>query len=144
GVVDDNAHAHLGGYLGPLAPTAGVRVTDQFARAVDPVPLTDMPQRPEPLNRVDPAVDRITGHITVPATASEVPYVAAGSSAVNGTGIGWLERVVVDDAEVLAAFDDVDAAGWPAVTRAVRGQGAFWYVATDPDGESRALLLDQV
>src|SRR5699024_6108226 len=46
--------------------------------------------------------------------------------------------------EVLAAFDDVDAAGWPAVTRAVRGQGAFWYVATDPDGESRALLLDQV
>lgn len=144
GVVDAQGHAHLGGYLGPLVPTAGVRVTDQFARAAVPARLADEPARPERLNEIDEGADRITGQIGAPSACATVPFSGSQKTALSGTGVGWLERLLVDDAEVVARFDDVDAGRWPAVTRAERGRGAFWYVATDPDAASRARLLARV
>ncbi|MFS0700809.1 beta-galactosidase [Cellulomonas sp. 179-A 4D5 NHS] len=45
----------------------------------------------------------------------------------------WTERLRTTDATVVAAYADGPLAGVPAVTRAERGAGAAWYVATALD-----------
>ena len=54
-----------------------------------------------------------------------------------GEAADWQEVLEVADAEVLSAFGDGFAAGLPAITRRAEGEGAGWYVATQP---SEALL----
>lgn len=51
-------------------------------------------------------------------------------------GTRWFEDVTVRDAEIEASAVDGPRPGGPAVTRATRGAGAAWYVATwlDEDG----------
>lgn len=144
GVVDEQGHAHLGGYLGPLASAAGVRVTDQFARAVETTSLENAVERPQLLNEIDPSVDRITAAVRTPSAEDTVAIAPHGREGLGGVGIGWLERLVVEDADVLGRFRDADADEWPALTRATRGRGTFWYVATDLDAATRATLLQRL
>ncbi len=49
------------------------------------------------------------------------------------TGSVWSERLKATDAEVVASFADGPAAGGPALTRRSAGEGAAWFVATQPD-----------
>lgn len=63
----------------------------------------------------------------------------------NGwAGRTWFEDVAVQDAEVVARAIDGPRPGGPAVTRAVRGDGAAWYVATWLDEAGWAGLVGQV
>ena len=163
GVVDVNAGAVLGGYLGSLRPLLGVRVTDHAALSG---PVSDDDPRGTLVNRLSRAVG-------TPAAESWTGLEAAGEPLRRvldrmGTPTpdlragGWAEEVRVDEApggieagwggepvEVVAVFDGrgggTDLAGRPAITRrAVGGAGSGWYVAADLDALSRAALLKLV
>lgn len=61
----------------------------------------------------------------------------------------WTELLQTTDAEVLARYaDDPELggpqAGGPAITRAVRGSGAAWYLSTRPDDLGWRTVLDRV
>ena len=60
------------------------------------------------------------------------------------TGLVWSERSHVTDAEVRASFIDGPAAGSPAVTRRRHGDGAAWYLATQPAREDYRRLMAEV
>ncbi|MCI2957587.1 beta-galactosidase [Agromyces atrinae] len=62
-----------------------------------------------------------------------------------GRALDWQEFVVVDDAEVLARFDDGITVGEAAITRrATTGGGAAWYVATQPDDALADAIIARV
>jgi beta-galactosidase len=54
---------------------------------------------------------------------------------------GWLDRVHVRDAEIIARAVDGFHQDWPVVTRRVQGRGAFWYLAGSLQAEARRTLL---
>ena len=164
GVVDANAGAVLGGYLGSLRPLLGVRVTDHAA-------LTGQVQQLDPrgalVNRLSRAVGTPGSETWVGLETVSEPLRRVlermGTPAPDLRAGGWAEELRVDagsneapqDAqagqdrgavEVVAVFDGrgggADLAGRPAVTRrTVAGAGAGWYVAADLDSLSRAALL---
>lgn len=141
GYVDANGHAIPGGYLLPIADILGVRVTDASPRAVQPVVLG----HGGPLH---PTVDRISAAVSAPAADQTVGLRdLRDQEPWPGHGLGWAERVVVDDpaVAVVAAFQVPDVADGPAITvrRAVSG-GSAWYVATDLDAVARDRLLDEI
>ena len=160
GVVDTDAGAVLGGYLGSLRPLLGVRVTDHAALS-GPVGQGD--PRGALVNRVSrvvgtPAAETWTGLEAVGEPLRRVLN-QMGTPAPDLRAGGWAEEVRIDDApggvkagqgqepvEVVAVFDGrgggADLAGRPAITRRpVRGPGAAWYVAADLDAVGRAALL---
>ena len=160
GVVDTDAGAVLGGYLGSLRPLLGVRVTDHAALS-GPVGQDD--PRGALVNRVSravgtPAAETWTGLEAVGEPLRRV-LDQMGTPAPDLRAGGWAEEVRIDDApggveadqgrepvEVVAVFDGrgggADLAGRPAITRRpVRGPGAAWYVAADLDAVGRAALL---
>ena len=160
GVVDTDAGAVLGGYLGALRPLLGVRVTDHAALS-GPVGQDD--SRGALVNRVSravgtPAAETWTGLEAVGEPLRRVLN-QMGTPAPDLRAGGWAEEVRIDDApggvkagqgqepvEVVAVFDGrgggADLAGRPAITRRpVRGPGAAWYVAADLDAVGRAALL---
>ena len=160
GVVDTDAGAVLGGYLGALRPLLGVRVTDHAALS-GPVGQDD--SRGMLVNRVSravgtPAAETWTGLEAVGEPLRRVLN-QMGTPAPDLRAGGWAEEVRIDDApggvkagqgqepvEVVAVFDGrgggADLAGRPAITRRpVRGPGAAWYVAADLDAVGRAALL---
>ena len=160
GVVDTDAGAVLGGYLGSLRPLLGVRVTDHAALS-GPVGQGD--PRGALVNRVSrvvgtPAAETWTGLEAVGEPLRRV-LDQMGTPAPDLRAGGWAEEVRIDDApggvkagqgqepvEVVAVFDGrgggADLAGRPAITRRpVRGPGAAWYVAADLDAVGRAALL---
>ena len=160
GVVDTDAGAVLGGYLGSLRPLLGVRVTDHAALS-GPVGQGD--PRGALVNRVSravgtPAAETWTGLEAVGEPLRRV-LDQMGTPAPDLRAGGWAEEVCIDDApggveadqgqepvEVVAVFDGrgggADLAGRPAITRRpVRGPGAAWYVAADLDAVGRAALL---
>ena len=167
GVVDANAGAVLGGYLGSLRPLLGVRVTDHAA-------LTGQVQQPDPrgalVNRLSravgtPAAETWTGLEAVSEPLRRV-LDRMGTPAPDLRAGGWAEELRIDEApeeaaentragqgrlpvEVVAVFDGrgggADLAGRPAITRrSMSGSGAGWYVAADLDALSRAALLTLV
>ncbi|VEI16011.1 Beta-galactosidase bgaB [Actinomyces viscosus] len=160
GVVDANAGAVLGGYLGSLRPLLGVRVTDHAALS-GPVGRTD--SRAALVNRLSRVVEAPAAETWTGLEAVSVPLRRVldqmGSPAPDLRAGGWAEEVRVDEApddadtdegrepvEVVAVFDGrgggADLAGWPAITRRpAGGAGAAWYVAADLDAVSRAALL---
>ena len=160
GVVDTDAGAVLGGYLGSLRPLLGVRVTDHAALS-------------GPVGQDDPRgmlVNRVSRAVGTPAAETWMGLEAVGEPlrrVLNQMGTpapdlragGWAEEVRIDEVpggveagqgqepvEVVAVFDGrgggADLAGRPAITRRpVRGPGAAWYVAADLDAVGRAALL---
>ena len=167
GVVDANAGAVLGGYLGSLRPLLGVRVTDHAA-------LTGQVQQLDPrgalVNRLSravgtPAAEIWTGLEAVSESLRRV-LDRMGTPAPDLRAGGWAEELRIDEApeaadentragqgrqavEVVAVFDGrgggADLAGRPAITRrSMSGAGAGWYVAADLDALSRAALLTLV
>ncbi|GEC08534.1 beta-galactosidase [Streptomyces spinoverrucosus] len=62
----------------------------------------------------------------------------------GGTGTLWSERVRLSGAESIASYTSGPLTGVPAVTRNSLGAGATWYVATLPDPETLAALLDRI
>ena len=167
GVVDANAGAVLGGYLGSLRPLLGVRVTDHAA-------LTGQVQQLDPrgalVNRLSravgtPAAETWTGLEAVSEPLRRV-LDRMGTPAPDLRAGGWAEELRIDEApgaaaentragqgrqavEVVAVFDGrgggTDLAGRPAITRrSMSGAGAGWYVAADLDALSRAALLTLV
>lgn len=56
----------------------------------------------------------------------------------------WSERVELAGAEAIASYTDGPLAGVPAVTRNAHGSGTTWYLATRPDPQTLARLLDRV
>ncbi|MDH6521912.1 beta-galactosidase [Streptomyces sp. SAI-135] len=74
----------------------------------------------------------------------EVPVQAVAGSPLplgeDATATRWLEALTVDDAEVLAAYDDRHFGRWPAVTSRRHGAGRVTCVGTVP-GRSLARAL---
>ena len=163
GVVDPNAGAVLGGYLGSLRPLLGVRVTDHAA-LTGPVGQSD--PRGALVNRLSRAVgtpgsETWTGLEAISESLRRV-LDRMGSPAPDLRAGGWAEEVRIDEApedaqagqgretvEIVAVFDGrgggTDLVGRPAITRRVaEGAGAGWYVAADLDALSRAALLTLV
>ena len=167
GVVDANAEAVLGGYLGSLRPLLGVRVTDHAA-LTGPVGQAD--PRSALVNRLSravgtPAAETWTGLEAVSEPLRRV-LDRMGTPTPDLRSGGWAEELRIDEApeeaaenaqagqgrqavEVVAVFDGrgggADLAGRPAITRRVaEGAGAGWYVAADLDALSRAALLTLV
>ena len=160
GVVDTDAGAVLGGYLGSLRPLLGVRVTDHAALS-GPVGQDD--PRGALVNRVSRAVGTPAAEIWTGLEAVGEPLRRVlnqmGTPAPDLRAGGWAEEVRIDEVpggveagqgqepvEVVAVFDGrgggADLAGRPAITRRpVRGSGAAWYVAADLDAVGRAALL---
>ena len=160
GVVDTDAGAVLGGYLGSLQPLLGVRVTDHAALS-GPVGQDD--PRGMLVNRVSRAVGTPAAEIWTGLEAVGEPLRRVlnqmGTPAPDLRAGGWAEEVRIDEVpggveagqgqepvEVVAVFDGrgggADLAGRPAITRRpVRGPGAAWYVAADLDAVGRAALL---
>ena len=167
GVVDANAGAVLGGYLGSLRPLLGVRVTDHAA-------LTGQVQQPDPrgalVNRLSRAVGTPAAETWMGLEAVSEPLCRVldrmGTPAPDLRAGGWAEELRIDETpeaadentragqgrqpvEVVAVFDGrgggADLAGRPAITRrSMSGAGAGWYVAADLDALSRAALLTLV
>ncbi|WP_062137358.1 beta-galactosidase [Demequina aestuarii] len=60
---------------------------------------------------------------------------------IAGEAVEWQEVIAVSDATVVASFADGFAAGLPAITRRADGDGASWYVGTQPDEELMDALV---
>lgn len=123
GIVDENLHARLGGYLGELQTTLGVWIEEFW-------PLGGAWARPGAI----PVTPESTVAPTVPVRGE-----VFGPEAV--TGVEWSEAVHVRDASVRAVFEGGPLSGWPALTRNARGSGAAWYLATRLGGEDTATLV---
>ncbi|MFE7278062.1 beta-galactosidase [Streptomyces sp. NPDC057623] len=62
----------------------------------------------------------------------------------GGTGTLWSERVRLSGAEAVASYTTGPLNGVPAVTRHAHGTGLTWYLATLPDRETLAALVDRI
>ncbi|MGW0872566.1 beta-galactosidase [Streptomyces sp. NPDC002740] len=62
----------------------------------------------------------------------------------GGTGSLWSERVHLAGALAVTSYTDGALAGVPAVTRHGHGTGIAWYLATLPDPDTLAALLEHV
>lgn len=133
GYVDDDGHAYLGGYLGPMADLLGVRVLDLLPRG-------DGPVTGEPIG----SSARISGSVATRGE-STVEWLDPTSECTPPLrSPRWAERVAVDDAEVLARFRGLDVEGLPAVTRRGAGRGEAWYMAAELDADSRDEFISEL
>ena len=123
-VLDESLHVRLGGYLGLLQDTLGLRI-EEFA----PLAPVGVPQGS-------------------PLEAFMAPAGATPRTAIDGEFTGaadlWQEIVLPGTAEVVSRFSDGFAAGHPAITRNDRGDGVAWYVATQPEPTLLAAILETV
>lgn len=67
-----------------------------------------------------------------------------GDVAPGATADLWSERVRLTGAQAVASHADGPLAGHPAVTRHRHGDGTAWYLATHPDQDTLAALLDRI
>lgn len=118
GITDENAHIVVGGYLGQLQATLGIRV-EEFA------PFAGADLAAEGVG--EPPVGAITGALTG-----------------NSDAHLWSEFLQTTTAEVTATFVGGVTDGWPAITRNATGAGAAWYSATLPGESGMAALLTRV
>lgn len=101
GTVDARDHIRLGGYPGAFRSMLGVRM-EEFAPLLPDEAVALDADEVGPLGPLDGSIATI-----------------------------WTERGrAEDDTEVLVSFRNGPAAGQPAITRRVVGQGSGWYVAT--------------
>ncbi|WP_020076518.1 beta-galactosidase [Cryocola sp. 340MFSha3.1] len=126
GVVDENLHARLGGYLGGLQQTLGVWIEEFWPLGGAWARPGAIPVAPE--STVAPTV-RVRGSVF-------------GPEAIDG--VEWSESVHVRDATVRAVFEEGHLSGWPALTRKAHGAGAAWYLATRLGRRDTAALVAQL
>jgi len=112
GITDEEGRLTPGGYLGTLASLLGIRIDEFF-----PLP---------------PEAAR---------TSSSVRLRGDELGVRDATATLWSERIVVDDADVVARFAGGPLADRAAITRRSVASGRAWYVATLPDPWLRARLL---
>jgi beta-galactosidase len=62
----------------------------------------------------------------------------------GGTASLWSERVHLEGAEAVTSYTSGPLTGVPAVTRHTCGEGTAWYLATHPDPDTLAALLDRI
>ncbi|WP_328431774.1 beta-galactosidase [Streptomyces sp. NBC_00453] len=62
----------------------------------------------------------------------------------GGTAVLWSERVRLEGAEAVTSYAEGPLDGVPAVTRNSHGTGTAWYLATQPDPDTLAGLLDRI
>ncbi|MDQ0905798.1 beta-galactosidase [Streptomyces canus] len=67
-----------------------------------------------------------------------------GDVAPGATADLWSERIRLTGAQAVASHSDGPLAGHPAVTRHRYGDGTAWYVATHPDQDTLAALLNRI
>ncbi|MDN0197019.1 beta-galactosidase [Streptomyces sp. S.PNR 29] len=72
-----------------------------------------------------------------------LPGESAGLSG-GGTAVLWSERLRLSGAEPIASYTTGPLTGVPAVTRHTHGEGTAWYLATCPDPDTLAALLDRI
>ncbi len=72
---------------------------------------------------------------------NRIRYAESGVTAAANV---WYEAVRPVEAEPIAEFADGYLAGLTAATRRAYGEGAAYYLATEPDGPGLAALLDRV
>lgn len=146
GVVDDDGHAHLGGYLGPLTDLVGARVLEVSPLSVAPQEggsqLAAGPGGSHDASADSAEVSPISSQVTAPS-ASSVVRLDSTVAAVTA-GRDWTELLDVTTADVVARFADGDLAGEPALLRNAVEAGTVWYSATRLDATSRQGLLRQV
>ncbi|MBD3689724.1 beta-galactosidase [Nanchangia anserum] len=155
--TDAQLHAFLGGYGGPLAREAGVRIYDHACEAqASHWPWTNEPTRPR--------IDRISGAVSTPAAQgpielsvkadSDLAKVAQAAGLDEGwcTGEDWADLLETTnpDVEVLARYAQrgaaADYAGVPAITRLrfspspLGRVGAIWWVGTQLQAPGRVAL----
>lgn len=75
---------------------------------------------------------------------SQTQEVLLDGTVGGGVGTMWAERLIAQDAEVMAQFSAGQLQGYPAVTRRSWEGGASWYVATVPDNHLRKAILQAV
>ncbi|MGN6426450.1 MAG: beta-galactosidase [Leifsonia sp.] len=126
GIVDENLHARLGGYLGRLQSTLGVWIEEFWPLGGAWARPGAIPVAPE--STIAPTV-RVRGSVF-------------GQEAV--AGVEWSETVHVRDAVVRAVFEEGQLSGWPALTRKAHGAGAAWYLATRLGSQDTAVLVAQL
>ncbi|MEU8794465.1 beta-galactosidase [Streptomyces sp. NPDC048643] len=68
----------------------------------------------------------------------------SGQVPPGATGALWSERLELKGAEAVARYEDGPLSGCAAVTRHALGAGSAWYVATHPDADTLAALLDRM
>ncbi|MCI1674746.1 MAG: beta-galactosidase [Ancrocorticia sp.] len=167
GLVTPELEALQGGYLGSLQALLGVSVTDLYgltAGVYEHDPMGVPRVHTEESDARDNLVNRLSRAVEVPGAAHSMPLaidrdelerardrlMAVDSPKVSLRpglrGQLWGERVamVQPDVEVFATFaasgGAIDVAGLPALTRRAVGAGAAWYLATDADGFTRAVI----
>ncbi|MEO7058267.1 MAG: beta-galactosidase [Lapillicoccus sp.] len=122
GIVDETDTVHEGGYLAPLRDALGLTV-EEF------LPLRE-------------------------GESVQLGWTARGGD-WGGTGAGdpsttelqgsvWTDDISLEGAEIVATYLDGPAAGRPAITRHVHGEGTAWYVSTRLDVDAIGALLDPV
>lgn len=82
-----------------------------------------------------------------PVLPGETVELASAILGGSPTGSGWSEPVELygdHPAKAIATYVTGPSAGWPAITRAVRGQGAAWYVTTDLSDDARSALVSEL
>ncbi|WP_405820501.1 beta-galactosidase [Streptomyces sp. NBC_01390] len=67
-----------------------------------------------------------------------------GDVAPGATADLWSERIRLTGAQAVVSHADGPLAGHPAVTRHGHGDGSAWYLATRPDPDTLAALLDRI
>lgn len=125
-VLDESLRVRLGGYLGPLQGTLGLRI-EEFA-----------PLAPAGMAQGAPVEGFAPLFATGPTPRTSIRGQFAGAADL------WQEIVLPSTAEVLARFADGFAEGHPAITRNERGTGSAWYVATQPEPAVIASILATV
>jgi beta-galactosidase len=62
----------------------------------------------------------------------------------GGTATLWSERLRLEGAEAVSSYEEGPLKDVPAVTRHACGEGAAWYLATQPDPATLASLLTRI
>lgn len=143
GIVDDDGHAHLGGYLGPLAVLVGARVLEVSPLSVQPQEggsqLAAGPGSSHDTSADDAQVSPISSAVATPSADATVRLDSPIAAVTMGRD--WTELLDVTTAAVVARFADGDLRGHPALLRNQVGAGTVWYSGTRLDAAGRQGLL---
>ena len=121
GILDENGHVYLGGYLGGSTNNSAKAGTLQETLGL--------------------WIEEFTPIAKGAFDASPLPKISIEGE-FNGKAKVWAEVLHPTTASVEAKFVDGPSAGHPAVTSNVHGKGKAWYVATRPSKAVAGQLVE--